>query len=166
MKRLRVLTGLLCSALLIVFIAGCASSNGGTVGAYNIKDQVTVGKAVWKVLAVEKTKTTSTGSKATGEFVFVQLELKNTSNEATNLTGIEVELVDSENNTYNFDSQQNSTFLTSMGKDSIINGRVEPGETVSGWVAFDIPENAKDVKLRVRDVDVTSSKSALVDLKI
>jgi hypothetical protein len=166
MKRLSVLTGVLSGLFLVVLLAGCASSNGGQVGSYGIKEQVTVGKAAWKVLTVEKTKTTSSGSKAQGQFVFVQMELKNTSNEATNLTGIEVELVDENNNTYNFDSQQNSTFLTSMGKDGLINGRVEPGETVSGWVAFDISDSAKGVKMRVRDIDITSSKSALIDLKL
>lgn len=166
MKRLRVLTGLLCGLLLTVLIAGCASSSGSQVGKYSIKDQVAVGKAAWKVIAVEKTKTTSGGAKAAGEYVFVHMELKNTSNEATNLTGIEVELVDADNRTYTFDSQQNSTFLTSMGKDGLINGRVEPGETVTGWVAFDIPESAKEIKMRVRDIDITSSKNALIDLQI
>ena len=166
MKRLSVITGLLGGLLFVGIIAGCASSNGSSVGKFGIKDNVAVGTAAWKVLAVEKTKTTSTGSKAVGMFVFVEMKLKNTSNEAANLTGIEVELVDADNNTYNFDSQQNSTFLSSMGKDSVIKGRVEPGETVSGWVAFDIAETAKEIKMRVRDLDVTSSKSALIDLKI
>jgi hypothetical protein len=53
-----------------------------------------------------------------------------------------------------------------MGRDSLIKGRVEPGETVTGWVAFDIPETAKNIRMRVRDLDVTSSKSAMIDLKI
>lgn len=147
-------------------IAGCASINGSSVSSYNIKDEVAVGKTAWKILSVEKMKTTASGAKAVGEFVFVQAQLKNTSNEAANLTGVEVELVDGDHNTYMINAQDNNTYLTAMGKDGLIKGRVEPGETVTGWIAFDVAEQAKDIKMRVRDLDVTSSKSALVDLKI
>jgi hypothetical protein len=166
MKRFGALAAISIVVIVGALVAGCASIKGGNVSAYNIKDKVAVGTAAWRVLAVEKTKQTTSGAKANGVFVFVQMELKNTSNEAANLTGIEVELVDDANNVYTFDSQQNSTFLTSMGRDSLIKGRVEPGETVTGWVAFDIPETAKNVRMRVRDLDVTSSKSAMIDLKI
>ncbi|MFA5867571.1 MAG: DUF4352 domain-containing protein [Actinomycetota bacterium] len=145
-------------------IAGCASSDGASVKSFQVKDEVAVGKSVWKVLAVEHMKVTPSGSKATGQFVFVQAQLKNTSNDAVNLTGVELEIVSGENKIYNFDAQENNTFLTSMGKDGLMGGRVEPGETVTGWVAFDVEEAAKDLKLRVRDPDVTSSKSALVSL--
>jgi len=151
---------------LAIVAAGCASTNGNSIKSFNIKDQVVVGNSIWKVLAVEKMKETTAGAKADGEFVFIQMELKNSSNEGINLTGIEVELVDANNMTYNFDAQQNTSFLSSLGKDTLIKGRVEPGETVSGWVAFDISETAKEVKMRVRDLDVTSSKSALINLNI
>lgn len=145
-------------------IAGCASSNGASVKAFQIKDNVTVGKSVWKILAAEHMKTTTSGSKAEGQFVFVQAQLKNTGNDAFNLTGVEVELVSGDNKIYNFDAQQNNQFLTSMGKDGLMGGRVEPGETVSGWIGFDIDENAKDLKIRLRDPDISSSKNALVSL--
>ncbi len=145
-------------------VAGCASSDGASVSSYKVKDEVPVGKSVWKVLAVEHMKTTPSGSKANGQFVFVQAQLKNTSNDAVNLTGVEVEIVSDENKIYNFDAQENNTFLTSMGKDGLMGGRVEPGETVSGWLAFDVEEQAKGLKLKVRDPEVTSSKSALISL--
>jgi hypothetical protein len=145
-------------------IAGCASSNGASVASFQIKENVPVGKAVWKVLAAEHMKTTTSGSKAQGEFVFVQAQLKNTSNNAVNLTGVEVEIVSEANKIYNYDAQGNNTFLTSMGKDALMGVRVEPGETVSGWVAFDVDENAKGLKLRVRDPEFGSSKSALISL--
>ncbi|MFH1737205.1 MAG: DUF4352 domain-containing protein [Actinomycetota bacterium] len=158
--------GLASLVLLALLIAGCASSSGNNVKSYKIKEEVAVGKSVWKVLTVEKTKQTNSGAKASGEFVFVQLEVKNTSNEAVNLTGIEVELFDGDSNTYQYDTQQNNTFLEAMGKDSLIKGKMDSGETVSGWIAFDIPETAKNVQLRVHDLDITSEKSALIDLSI
>lgn len=145
-------------------ITGCASSDGASVKTFQIKDDVIVGKSVWKVLAAEHMKTTESGSKADGQFVFVQAQLKNTGNDAFNLTGVEVEIVSGENKIYNFDAQQNNTFMTSMGKDGLMGVRVEPGETVSGWIGFDIDENARDLKLKVRDPDVTSSKYAAVSL--
>jgi hypothetical protein len=147
-------------------IAGCASTDGASVKSFKIKDNVSVGKSVWKVLAVEHMKTTTSGSKAVGQFVFIQAQLKNTSNEAYNLTGIEIEIVSSDNKTYNFDAQENNTFLSSMGKDGLMGVSVKPGETVSGWVSFDVDENAKGLKLRVRDPEFGSAKSALIDLEI
>lgn len=145
-------------------MAGCASSDGASVNTFQIKDNVSVGKSVWKVLAAEHMKTTTSGSKAEGQFIFVQAQLKNTGNDAFNLTGIEVEIVSGDNKIYNFDAQQNNTFLTSIGKDGLMGGRVEPGETVSGWIGFDIDQDAKDLKLRVRDPDISSSKSASISL--
>lgn len=158
--------GLASLVLLALLIAGCASSSSDSVRRYKVKEEVTVGKSVWKVLTVEKTKQTNTGAKASGEFVFVQLEVKNTRNEAVNLTGVEVELFDGDSNTYQYDPYQNTMFLGAMGKDSLIKGEMDPGKTVLGWIAFDIPETAKNVQLRVRDLDITSTKSALIDLSI
>ncbi len=166
MKRILTWTGLILVLVAVGVITGCAVSNGGGSGTHAMKEQVVVGTGTWKVIGVERVKQTTSGAKASGEFVFINMQLKNISNEAANLTGVEIELVDEDNNTYNFDSQQNSSFLTSMGKDSLIKGRVEPGETVSGWVAFDVSTDAHGIKLKVRDLDITSSKSALIDLKI
>ena len=166
MKRILIWIGLIIVLVAAAVITGCAVSNGGVTVAHNMNELVPVGTGAWKVVGVERVKQTTAGAKATGEFVFVNIQLKNISNEAVNLTGIEVELVDEDNNTYNFDSQQNSTFLTSMGKDSLIKGRIEAGESVSGWIAFDIPADSNGVKIRVRDLDITSSKSALIDLKV
>lgn len=162
-NRKAILFGLSILAVAIL-IVGCASSDGASVKTFQIKDNVTVGKSVWKVLAVEHMKTTSSGSKAEGQFVFVQAQLKNTGSDAINLTGIEIEIVSEENRIYNFDAQQNNTFLTSMGKDGLMGVRVEPGETVTGWVAFDIEEQAKGLKLKVRDPEVSSSKYASIYL--
>ncbi len=166
MKRIFIWTGLILVLVAAAIITGCAVSNGSGTDTHLMNEQVVVGTGAWKVIGVERVKQTTSGAKANGEFVFINMQLKNISNEAANLTGVEIELVDADNNTYNFDSQQNSDFLTSMGKDSLIKGRVEPGETVSGWVAFDVSADANGIKLKVRDLDITSSKSALIDLKI
>lgn len=145
-------------------IAGCGTSDGASVKSFQVKDEVPVGKAVWKILKVEHMKVTPSGSKANGQFVFVQAQLKNTGNDAFNMTGVEVEIVSDENNVYNFDAQENNTFLSSMAKEGLMGGRVEPGETVTGWVAFDLDEQAKGLKMKVRDPDILSSKSALISL--
>ena len=165
LKKL-IVAGLVSFTLLAIIIAGCASTSGNSAKSYAIKEEVAVGRSVWKVLAVEKMKQTDNGAKANGEFVFVQLQVKNTSSEAVNVTGIEMELFDGDSNAYEYDTQLNNTFLGSMGKDTLVKGRIDAGETVSGWIAFDIPATAKDVNLRVRDLDITSTKSALIDLGI
>lgn len=165
MTKKTVTAGLAILGILAVLVAGCASSKGD-VKDFKVKDEVAVGKSVWKVLTVEKTAATENGAKATGTYVFVQLTVKNNSNEAATLTGVEVELFDADGNTYPYDTKLNSTFLTSQGKDALVNGRMEPGETISGWIAFDIPKDVKGVKMRVRDLDITSDKSALIDLDI
>lgn len=155
---------------LLMFVGlSCDIGSKANVKMVGIGDDVKVGQAVWKVLDVEKTKQVGGqagggGAKAQGVFVFVEVQVKNTADEAFMLTGVEVEIVDEDNRSYAFDSQNNSIFLSSIGKDNFVKGSLQPGEVAKGWVIFDISEKAKGLKLKVRDLDILSDKYALVDL--
>lgn len=154
---------------LLMFIGLACGGSQASVRTVGIGEEVKVGKAVWKVLNVEKTKQVEVqsgggGAKAEGIFVFVEAQVKNTGHEAFVLTGVEMEIVDEENRHYAFDYQNNSVFLSSIGKENLIKGSLQPGEVAKGWVTFDVDENAKGLKLKVRDLDFLSEKHAFIDL--
>ncbi len=154
--------------LVAAILIGCANTSGDDVKQFNIKENVTVGRAIWKVVGAEKTKEISggggMGAQAEGVFILIQLEVKNEASESFMLTGIEMEVIDEMSKRYAFDSKNNSTYLGSMDKDNLVNQNVKPGETVKGWVIFDVSKDSKGLKLRVHDLDITSEKTALIDL--
>ncbi len=167
---------------LAILSHGCAFMNSGTGGGFDLqsvpgfrncgkseegfalREKIVLDNCTWTALSAEKTKTTDTGVKADGQFVFVELELKNNSNQDIVLTGIEVEMLDTKDALRTYDSKEHNSILEAVGRESILKGRIRGGETVRGWVAFDVSEKAKGLELRVRDIDLTSSASARINL--
>lgn len=154
--------------LMVALLIGCANSSGQDVKQFGMKEDVTVGRAIWKVVKAEKTKEITggggMGAQAEGTFILIELQVKNGASESFMLTGIEMEVVDEMSKRYAFDSKNNSTYLGSLNKDNLVNQNVGPGETAKGWVIFDVEKDAKGIKLRVHDLDITSEKTALIDL--
>lgn len=139
---------------------------GKTGPDYTAKDTIVLETCTWKVLNIETAKTAGESLRATGRFLLLQLQLKNTGTSDAILTGVEVELIDTDNISKIYDPQENNAALEALGRDSILKGRVGRGETIRGWVVFDIGANAQNLKLRVRDIDVTKSSAANIDLSI
>ena len=53
-----------------------------------------------------------------------------------------------------------------MDRESLLLKQVNPNVPISGFVTFDIPEDATGLKLEIGDLRLTSSDSELVDLGI
>lgn len=151
-------------------VVACGSGIVRDPKIVKVGQDVTVGQAAWKVLSVEKTKQlggqTGGGMTAEGTFVVIELQVKNTAGEAVNVTGVEVEIADADNNKYTFDSQNNASLLAAANKENFVQGSIMPNQTASGWIIFDVPEAAEGLKLRVNDLDITSHKYALVELGV
>lgn len=162
-------TAIAAIAVLAVML-GCASSSGSNVQQYKMNEDVMVGKALWKVLKAEKQElikgSTGGGSKAEGIFILVETQVKNTSSENFMLTGVEAEIVDESNTKYSFDAQDNAMLLSSIGRENLVNQNVASGQTVKGWLIFDVGQDARGLKIKLRDLDIRSQKVAAVDLNM
>jgi hypothetical protein len=160
------------SALSILLILAVACGGGGpTTKTYKIKEDAPVGKGVWKILSAEKSyelnRTDAVGRfKAEGMFILLEVSLKNDSNEAANLTGEEIEIMDGNRNTYAFDSRNNNIYLAAIGKESLTKAPVEPGKTGTGFLIYDISKDAKDIKAKVKDINITGRDFVYVDLNM
>jgi hypothetical protein len=143
---------------------GCGSGDEAQK-VFTMKEKVVLGKCQWTALSAESMKQTESGAKANGQFVLVELEIKNNGSNDIILTGIEVELLTTDK-VYTYDSQQNASFYAAMKKEPIIGGSVKCGQAIKGWVAFDIDESAKNIRLRVRDTDITSNESSIIELNL
>jgi hypothetical protein len=171
-KRYIVLSIAVLSVLILVIFA-VACGGGGSTGTktYKINEDATVGKGVWKVLSADKSieliRTDGAGKfKAEGQFILLQLSLKNNSGETVNLTGDEVEIMDGNRNNYAFDSKNNNIYLAAIGKQSLIKAPVPAGQAVTGYLIFDVSKDAKDLKAKVKDLTITGRTFAYVDLNM
>ncbi len=171
MKKFPVL-GIAAISVLILIIFAVACGGGGTgTKTYKLKEDAAVGKGVWKILSAEKSleliRTDAAGKfKAEGQFILLQVSLKNNSGEAANLTGEEVEIIDGNRNSYTFDSKNNNIYLAAIGKESLTKNPVPAGQTGTGYLIFDIGKDAKDLKAKVKDINITGRTFAYVDLNM
>ncbi|MFA5867572.1 MAG: DUF4352 domain-containing protein [Actinomycetota bacterium] len=157
--------------VLLVGAVACGGGGGGGTKTYNLKEDAPVGKGVWKILSAEKSmelnRTDAAGKfKAEGQFVLLQVSLKNNSGEAANLTGEEIEIMDGNRNSYTFDSKNNNIYLAAIGKESLTKNPVPAGQTGTGYLIYDISKDAKDLKAKVKDVSITGRTFAYVDLNM
>ncbi len=184
MKRGRVAVSLITLGLAALVIWGYVTGTAGGAAGFDLQkvpmfrdcgksgpdytpaDTVVLETCSWRVLKTETLKTAGAGLRAKGEFLLIDLKLKNLGASDATLTGVEVELIDMDNISKIYDPQENNAVLEALGRDSILAGKVKPGQTITGWVAFDINSGARNLKLRVRDIDLTKGAAASIDLKI
>ncbi len=157
--------------VLLIGAVACGGGGGGGTKTYKMKEDAPVGKGVWKILSADKSmeliRTDAAGKfKAEGQFILLQVSLKNNSGEAANLTGEEVEIMDGNRNSYTFDSKNNNIYLAAIGKESLTKSPVAAGQTGTGYLIFDISKDAKDLKAKVKDITITGRTFAYVDLNM
>ncbi len=156
--------------LLSFFLVGCGGGENADK-TYEMGDKVTVGKAVYTALETESNteyeKASGGRITAQGMFVLVKLNIENKGKDEAVVTGEEIEIVDSANKTYSFDSRNNNIYLGNLEKESLTNqGQIAPDKSIEGWIIFDISKNSNGLKLKVKDIDIRSNESALIDLKL
>lgn len=171
MKRCRMLGTLGLTVLIIVVFAVACGGGGTGTKTYKIKEDASVGKGVWKILSAEKSielfRTDDGGKfKAEGRFVLLQISLKNNSGESANLTGEEIEIMDGDRNSYTFDSKNNNIYLAAIGKTSLTRTPVAAGQTGNGYLIFDVSKDAKDLKAKLKDINITGRTFAYIDLNM
>ncbi len=184
MKRGRITGGLILLALAALATWGYATGTGGGSASFDLQkvpmfrdcgksgadyttaDNVVLETCSWRVVGTETVKTAGAGLTAKGRFLLVRLQLKNLGASAATLTGVEVELIDINNISKIYDPEENKAVLDALGRPDLLSGTVQAGQTAEGWVAFDVSPTAKNFKLRVRDIDLTKSAAASIDLKI
>jgi len=167
-KGFRYIAGSAAVIILLVFAIACGGG-GESTKTYKVKEDFKVGKASWKILSVEVTKELQRKEgvgkfSAEGMFVVLEVQIKNDSNEVANITGDEVEIIDQNRNSYAFDSKNNNVYLGAVGKESFTKEPVAVGATRSGFLIFDISKDAKDLKAKVKDINITSRDFVYVDL--
>jgi hypothetical protein len=172
-KKYLVFSTAILTVLILAILAVACGGGGGTTGTktYKLKEDATVGKGVWKIISAEKSielfRTDGNGKfKAEGQFILLQISLKNSSGEAANLTGEEVEIMDGNRNSYTFDSKNNNIYLAAIGKESLTKTPVPAGQTGTGYLIFDISKDAKDLKAKVKDITITGRTFAYIDLNM
>ena len=171
MKKTNTALAVTAILVLLAFAIACGGGGGDSVKTYQMKEPVKVGGGTWTVKSVESTKELKrqdgTGNfTAVGMFLLINVSLKNDSGNSVNLTGEEIEVMDDKGNAYTFDSKNNNIYLNAIGKESLTGAAVEAGQTSEGWLIFDISKDAKGLKAKVRNVEITKSDYAFIDLNM
>lgn len=158
------------AAVLVLIVLGVACGGGSTATkTYKLNEAATVGKVTYMIKSVDITKelqrTDAPGRyTAAGMFVVLEVEMKNGSNERINVTGEEVEIVDQNGQAYAFDSRNNNVYLNALGKQSFTKAPVEKGATGTGFMIFDVSADAKEMRAKVKDPNISSRDFVFVDL--
>lgn len=119
----------------------------GSIGA-----PVTVGQLQFTVTKVTSATTVGSGpmaEHAQGKYVVLHLTVKNVGDESKMLTDQAQKLVDGEGRQYSADSM--ADVLLSENSQNVWLQSINPGNSVTGSMAFDMPSDAKAVKAELRD---------------
>lgn len=171
MKKINIALAATAIIALLAFAVACGGGGGDSVKTYQMKEPVKVGGGTWTVKSVESTKELKrqdgTGKfTAEGMFLLLEVSLKNDGSSSVNLTGGEIEVMDDKGNAYTFDSKNNNIYLNAVGKESLTGSSVDPGKTSEGFLIFDISKDAKGLKAKVKNVEITKSDYAYIELNI
>ncbi|GEM_PF-6269598 len=141
----------------------------GTENKGKVGEVVKAGDVEWKVISVKKQATLkdTTGlygpKKASGVFVIVTLQVKNTGKEAKTADSSAVVLIDDKGR--EFSASTDTIFYIPQDKDLFLE-QLNPNTSKQRMVVFDVDKKAKGLKFRGGDLDVLSENNALIDLGI
>jgi hypothetical protein len=167
LKRHKILTGVLVFVLLMIIVGAGSSDqqNTNTSATNNTNEQpkqeaVTAklgepardGKFEFTVKSVDCGKTrvgdTYFGKDAQGEFCFVNVTIKNIGNEAQSLFADNQYVYDAAGKRYSADSEAS---IYSSSQVSTWYDEINPGNSVSGAVIFDVPKGTKLTSAELHD---------------
>lgn len=153
--RLTTIAALACVGVLVVVSAGCRTSSTGQPGrTAPIGGSVIVGDVSWRVLYVRRTPAIDrqfTGSeRARGFYVIAEMEAERQS-QAGNIDWKPLSLVDAQGRDFPA-TRVAQEAVDDAGLKPLTAPRIAPGTTVSGWVAFDVAPDARQLRLQVSDV--------------
>lgn len=129
-----------------------ARQAAGTENSPAIGQPARDGKFEFVVKDLSRAKTVGEYLTATaqGEYVIVQLTVKNIGSEPQLLSDGEQYLYDAEGNKYSADSTA-GIYLAGDDGDSVWFKEINPGNTVEGKIAFDLPADVEPVRAELHD---------------
>jgi hypothetical protein len=130
----------------------------------SIGKPVTVGSVQWTVTKGEWSDILVSDRWGTdeGNFVLLDVDLTNNSNQDLRLATPFLALVDGEGREFEPDIEAN--FFYVWGEENMFVGKVEPGTTKKGRIIFPIEADSSDLKLRVGEAKFASTETRYIDL--
>ncbi len=180
------------SALLVFLMLACccpivppsklpkSSSTAGTSGgqnktnteqakSVNVNEDIQVGEVRWKALEVSKSESLSKGfgeaTAASGVFVIIKLECELLGKESGNVDSSQFVIVDSRERVFEA-STDATTALIFSSKEPFVFKQVNPNVPITGYVAFDVAKDATGLKLKIKDLRLTSDEIGFISLGI
>lgn len=172
MKRFLVVG--LCLGLVTFLILACTTTTKKEekkeeVKTVKVNEDLQVGEVRWKVLEVNKTEAIDQPfgepKKANGVFVILKLEAELLGKESGTVDSTQFSILDSQNRTFK-SSTEGQTALTFANKESLFLKQVNPNVPITGYAVFDIAKDATGLKLKIKDLRLTSTEYGFVELGI
>jgi hypothetical protein len=179
--RWKKLASIVFLAVVAAFVAGCggeqasdssADDQGGAKQTTestekpvaSIGEPVTVGSVQWTVTKGEWSDilVSEHWGNDEGNFVILDVDLSNNSNQDLRLATPFLALVDSEGREFEPDIEMN--FFHLWGEENMFVGKVEPGTRKEGKVIFPIDPDSSRLKLRVGGAEFGSNETRDIDL--
>lgn len=132
--------------------ASQGSSGGTTTHAAGIGDSVRDGKFQFKVTKVTHAKRIGgryLGQKAQGEYTILHITVTNIGSEAQNLDDSAQFVYDAKGRKFSADST--ADIYANGSSNSVFFNQINPGNTVRGKIAFDLPKGDTAVKAELHD---------------
>lgn len=169
--------------LVILGVAGCfkavdkASKQSGSaanptsseVQTVKVNENLQVGDVAWKVLEVNKQATVGDDqySKATasGIFVVVKIGAELTGKSSGTVDSTQFAIIDSKDRSFS-PSTEGGTAISMSNKKELFLQQVNPNVPIEGYIVFDVAKDATGLKLKIKDLVLTSDKYGFVNLGI
>ncbi|HZY57657.1 MAG TPA: DUF4352 domain-containing protein [Rubrobacteraceae bacterium] len=133
----------------------------------SVGDTVSIGNVQWTVTEVLRSDilVSRLGIEEGGDYVIVDVDFRNNSNQDVRLATPFVTLLDGQGREYEADIEFN--FLHVYASENMFVDQVEPGGTKEGKVIFTVDDtNASGFKLQVGEAKFASNETASIDLGI
>ncbi|MCC5467664.1 DUF4352 domain-containing protein [Pelosinus baikalensis] len=105
-----------------------------------------VGVAIFETKDVDSIDSSFSTTKAQGIFKIVSVVVSNNQKDAITMDGNSFKLIDDKGREFSY-SVHGSTALQMKGRNTLFLEQINPGNTVSGVIPFDVPKDANIVKM-------------------
>ena len=150
-------------------VASKVVSKDDRTKTYVIGDYVRAGDIEWQIKKEPDKMKEIWGDydsqKANGTFVLIELTGMLTGKGSAIVSTAEFQLIDKEDIRYET-TNNGEAGLKELDLKSLSREQLNPGVSITGWIVFDVPEDATGLKLEVGDLVPDSDRVGLIDLGI
>jgi len=136
---------------------------------FNIGEDVQVGEVKWRVNKAPEKMNEIAGSygkvTAGGVYILIELTAELTGKETGNVSNMQFRLIDDKDRKFEA-SDDGFSGLMYLDRESLTFKQVNPNVPVTGWVVFDVAEDAKGFKLEIEDLRFLNDDTRLIDIGI